>query len=123
MIHRETTFCGHRATERGGTTIFWVGACDCGWQGAEHDTSGSQGADGAHREYREHVEAELGAEAYYDADVACRNCGSHHRQGVLVGTHCMSNVCSRCGTTMLEPDNDVWEADRARDGLWGGWPR
>jgi hypothetical protein len=93
-----------------GTVLERRGVCDCGWEGPWHATGSSDEL--AHRDYRQHVEAALGAGAYYEADVACRNCGSEHRQGVLVGTFVQSAVCSRCAAKMLDPNNDVWREGR-----------
>ena len=118
MIHRETTFCGHTLTPTGGVATWWAGACDCGFTGESHPSSGSAGPDAAHADYREHVETALGAEAYYDAHVACRNCGSRHAQSILIGTHVDSGACSRCGTRMLQPDNETWHENRPSPGIF-----
>lgn len=117
-VHRSIDGCGHRDTDRG-KECFWQGRCECGWQGAEFSTSDfSEAADLAHREYREHVEAELGAMAYYDASAACRNCGSEHVQPVVVGTHVTSAACVRCGTRMLNPRNAAWDESREHSKGW-----
>lgn len=117
-LHRDMTDCIGRGPADHRET-FWQGVCDCGWEGQEFSTYGSSSAhDRARREYREHVEEVLGAEAYYDCNVSCRNCGSSHRQGVLVGTHVTSNACQRCGTNMLEPDNEAWDESRETSKHW-----
>ena len=111
-LHRETTYC-----ENHDGTVEWVGACACGWQSGQW-TPSNRGTDLAHSEYRQHVEQELGAAAYITVAVACRNCGSTHEQGILVGTHTMSNACQRCGTTMLQPDNEAWHDSREHSRRW-----
>lgn len=92
----------------------WITRCACGWVG-DHSPTHSV----AERQYREHVEEALGADAYYSAPVACRNCGSEHEQGVLVGTHVTVNPCVRCGTVMLNPSNDAWDESKPFRGLFG----
>lgn len=117
-LHAHHHECGHADTDDA-RLIFWMSWCDCGWEGERywlHLTS--EAAHRARLEYRNHVEDVLGAEAYYDASVACRNCGSEHVQGVLLGTHVTSGACSRCGTTMLQPRNDTWDEGRANSHRW-----
>jgi len=92
----------------------WRTICVCGWEGTWHDAR--RGTDGCHRDYREHVEDALGAAAYYDANVACRNCGSEHSQGVVVGTHVTAAACARCGTVMLSPRNEAWDEAQSKFG-------
>jgi hypothetical protein len=87
----------------------WITRCACGWQGT-HDQSVTL----AEAQYRTHIEESLGGDAYYSAPVACRNCGSEHEQGVLLGTHVTSNPCARCGTTMLNPNNEAWHDSKVR---------
>lgn len=100
-----------------GRVVEWRGTCACGWSGPWHSESTHVAAAAAREDYRAHVEADLGAEAYYDAPAGCRNCGSEHVQGVLVGMHVSSTPCVRCGTTMLQPRNDTWDESRpARTG-------
>lgn len=111
-LHRETTYC-----ENHDGCVEWVGACSCGWQHDEWVSSG-RGADSSHDAYRKHVEGALGPDAYLTVPVACRNCGSRHEQGILVGTHTMCNACQRCGTTMLEPDNEAWHDSRENSRRW-----
>lgn len=113
-LHVEQCYCDHRPGRGSGET-FWVAACECGWTGVEVSCSrNSNAASIAKRDYREHIEAALGADAYIDAPVKCRNCGMEGSQGILVGTHVMSNACARCGQTMLSPDNEAWNEDRSR---------
>lgn len=114
-LHALIDGCGHRDTSRG-REVFWCGLCECGWEGAEH--SGSHAADYARRDYRQHVEEALGAEAYYTATVGCKNCGSVHEQGVLVGTAVYQNACQRCGTRMLQPSNEIWDEAREHSKGW-----
>jgi hypothetical protein len=76
----------------------WMGRCDCGWMGEWHFESTPVACALVRKDYQAHVEAELGAQAYYDAPVGCRNCGSQHDQPVLVGLHVTSQACHRCGT-------------------------
>lgn len=113
--HRE---CGH-VDENDVRLIFWTSWCDCGWQGNPHwlhETS--EAAARARRDYNAHIGETMGAEGFYMAPVGCRNCGSHHEQGIVVGTYVDSNPCERCGTTMLQPDNDVWDESRERSRGW-----
>lgn len=93
----------------------WVAKCACGYSGeprpaGEHKT--------ARRDYRQHVEGELGPLAYFAAPVACRNCGSRHEQGILMGTHVSSENCAHCGTTMLSPDNSAWKDSKRNQQRW-----
>jgi hypothetical protein len=93
-------------------------SCRCGWIG---EWRGGE-LHAMHRhvrsEYREHVEAALGPDAYYAAPVACRNCGAEQEQPILVGTYVTSNPCARCGTTMLSPNNDAWNESREQSKRW-----
>jgi hypothetical protein len=117
-LHVHHHECGH-VDEGAVRLIFWTSWCDCGWQGGQHwlhETS--EAAAKASRDYRVHVEEALGAEAYYTTSVACRNCGSEHDQGVLIGTHITSSPCARCGTTMLNPRNDAWDESREFSKGW-----
>jgi hypothetical protein len=109
-LHRHISSIEHRD----GTT-YWRSTCDCGWWGGEHPVVGTSlvAADFASAEYREHVENELGADAYYPAAVGCTNCGSQHSQPVLIGTHVSSGRCARCGMGTLLPDNEVWHDSRS----------
>lgn len=110
-IHAERIDC-----EYVGDVQIWRARCGCGWSGDQHPAQDSQAHDFAAREYLEHVEKALGANAYYTAPVACKNCGSVHEQGVLVGRQVTSERCVRCGTTMLAPNNDAWnESSRDAD--------
>ena len=111
-LHRETTYC-----ENHDGTVEWVGACVCGWQHGEWVPS-SRGSDSSHAAYRRHVEDALGPDAYINVAVACKNCGSVHEQGILVGTHTMMNPCVRCGTAMLTPDNEAWHESKADSSRW-----
>jgi hypothetical protein len=94
--------------------------CDCGyigpWRGGETLAMHAL----LRIDYREHAEAALGADAYYSAPVACRNCGSEHEQPVLIGTYADSAPCARCGTRMLEPNNDAWHESREQSKRWFG---
>lgn len=84
---------------------------DCGWVSESHGSLGLRGNRLARREYQEHVEAALGADAYYNAPVACINCGSQHEQGLLVGTDVWSGTCVLCGASgRLRPDGLVESA-------------
>jgi hypothetical protein len=104
-LHCDTTACGSIDGR-----IYWQGGCECGWLGERHGDSPNtlDNASAAHRDYKTHVEDALGAEAYYTANVACRNCGSEHEQSILIGTQVTSGKCIRCGTGMLQPSNDAW---------------
>jgi hypothetical protein len=89
----------------------WRAECECGWVSNSHDSLGLKGNRLARQEYREHVEAALGADAYYNAPVACINCGSQHEQGLLIGTDVWSGTCARCGASgRLRPDGLVESA-------------
>lgn len=117
-LHADMTGCEH--TDRDGKReVFWRARCECGWAGEAHSTSAlSEAAKVAKLNYRAHVEEALGAQAYYSAPVACKNCGSEHEQGVLIGTHVTSERCTRCGTTMLTPSNDAWNESRENSKRW-----
>lgn len=120
-LHTETTHT-IKDDSVGTGKIGWKAACSCGFVGPDqYDDRYIGESDQAHADYRAHIEEALGADAYYNANVACRNCGSHHTQPCLVGAHIMSshNVCTNCGTTMLQPDNDVWDESKRRSSLFG----
>lgn len=119
LQHRDIAYVGRDETGQRS----WVGACECGWEGEPHPIAASKGADAARADYKDHVESVLGAQAYYDADAHCRNCGSRHRQGVLIGTHVTSAPCQNCGTRMLNPDNEAWDESRELSRDWGRWFR
>lgn len=117
-IHRELDGSSGRNTAQG-REVFVCGRCECGWEGTERSTSDDFAAhDLAFRDYRAHIEEALGASAYYSTTVACRNCGSEHEQGVLIGTHVTSATCSNCGTRMLQPSNDAWDESRSMTRGW-----
>lgn len=114
VLHHE---CGHE--EHGDRSIFWTAWCDCGWQGDRHWLhERSEAANAARRDYALHISEALGAEGFYSAAVACKNCGSRHQQGVLIGTPVYSSPCSNCGQTMVMPDNDVWHEETERTKGW-----
>lgn len=96
----------------------WQGRCTCGWVGEWHDQGVPVAPTLAKLDYKCHVEAEMGAQAYYDAPVGCRNCGSQHEQPVLMGLHVTAQACHRCGTTMLQPNNEVWDEMRENTKRW-----
>lgn len=117
-LHVHHHECGHEGPDHA-RRVFWTSWCDCGWEGPRywsHETG--EAANRARRDYHLHIEETLGAEGYYTAAVACRNCGSHHEQGIVVGTHVTSNRCQRCGTTMIQPDNEVWDEGREFSRGW-----
>lgn len=114
-LHREETFCSKNHEE----LIGWQAACACGWEGEGHFRIPARDADLAHKDYRNHVEDMLGAEAYYTAPVGCKNCGSRHSQPILIGTPVYQNGCENCGQKFLQPDNAIWDESRASAKLWG----
>jgi len=85
------------------------GACTCGWM-AEPRPAGERLA--ADDDYAEHIEAALGADAYYAARVGCVNCGSKQVQTVLIGRTVNTVPCANCGARTLVPRNDVAEDHR-----------
>lgn len=120
-LHVHHHECRRRDTDAG-REVLWVSWCDCGWQGGEWSLSAyGEAAERARLDYRQHIEETLGAEGYYTASVGCRNCGSHHEQGVLVGTHVSSASCASCGTRMLQPDNEVWDESREAGRRYRFW--
>ena len=108
-VHLERTEWRGEGDDR--AYVVWA-ECECGWRGEDHSHDLHRDHDGARREYREHVEGELGASAYYSCGVQCRNCGSAHEQPVVVGTPVYQARCSRCGQRMLDPRNDAWQESR-----------
>lgn len=114
-LHVNLTEC-HGRGPKDAREVFWVAACECGWTSDQEHTG--DGWKRAKLEYRHHVEDALGAEAYYTAPVSCKNCGSEHTQGILVGTHVYENACQRCGTSMLEPDNEAYNEAQERSKRW-----
>lgn len=117
-LHAILHGCGHVDRDVG-RDVFWQAACECGWEGEPIFLSvDSEAASKTRRHYRHHIEEVLGAEGYYTAPMACRNCGVEQEQGILVGTHVTSNPCARCGTTMIEPNNEAWHEGRERSRDW-----
>lgn len=107
-LHVDTTGFKDRA---------WHGSCRCGWTSeTTHDGHPPNAARAAREDYRMHVEQAMGVDAYYTAPVACRNCGSEHEQGVLLGTYVCSADCIRCGMNMLSPRNDAWNETQRKPG-------
>jgi ribosomal protein S27E len=118
VLHHE---CGH-LDESHGRATFWTAWCDCGWQGERFfDRESSEAANKARREYAQHINETMGAEGFYTAAVACRNCGSRHEQGVLVGTPVYSATCSNCGQRMVKPDNEIWNEETRERSRWPLW--
>jgi hypothetical protein len=106
-----TDISGREQNERGETC--WRGRCACGWNGEQHDGSGTY--DLARRDYRAHIEEALGAAAYYEACVGCLNCGYAGSAGVLIGTDVWSGTCPRCGAKgRLRPNNDFYREEQER---------
>lgn len=117
-LHVHHHDCGHEGP-RDARRTFWTSWCDCGWEGELYWSDESADAAGRARiEYVRHIEETMGAEGFYTAPVGCRNCGSHHKQGIVIGTHASSGVCDRCGTRMLQSDNDVWDESREASRRW-----
>lgn len=114
-LHSERHDCSKRGDQTG-----WQASCECGWEGEWRASLGVslQASTLAHDDYRAHVEEALGAEAYYQAPVACSNCASHHEQGVLVGTRVREATCMRCGVKALVPDNDAAHSENERMARW-----
>lgn len=82
-------------------------SCACGWKGdPQEDVSQAINA------YSSHVEEALGADAYYNAPVACANCGSEHQQGLIIGTDVWTGTCDRCGVERRLRPNNVWIAQK-----------
>lgn len=113
-LHSLDLECIGRDT-RDGRQVLWQATCDCGWEGHEHDTAGTSNATKrARREYQAHVEASLGAAAYYTAPVGCANCSYEGEANVLVGTDVWGATCPRCGAGgRLRPNNE-WIGERGR---------
>lgn len=89
----------------------WRGVCSCGWKGQTVIE-----AQLVKDSYRLHMEAALGADAYYPAPAGCVNCGYEGDANFLIGTSVWSGTCPRCGVSgRLRPDNDVYKRDKVVD--------
>ena len=102
----------HRPTQHGSGEL--PATCACGWQADDARVF----MDERDEDYRQHVEAMLGPDAYYSAGAACTNCGHHQTACVLVGRPVRGGHCERCGTSSLVPRNDVAD-DHERSKGWG----